>query len=284
MPTKLSDKYRVPEKLADKSLQEQVKRCVTRISSFPRTVETLLKTVSSLQKDPDNSSYRMIDCCSAGYRKVIANIPGAEDFLRAMKFIKTGKYFVMERNVLDLSLLEMGIKALGKSKNSLPYRKARRMMQFNSDVQRICAGGVGLSHKVSERTSRSINYMNKAPPEPVIGQGTLIQFKMAGTTLMRRFNGDDQLQDIISWIGCLYGSAIPDKILAREWCVVDLNRCPAAPVSFHNHNMEKTLQYIGFWPSGKLELRPSDDNWRLGREMLTISGSARGLGSAIDVC
>lgn len=279
MPIKLSEKYRVPEKLTDKSLEEQVKRCVARVSSFPCTVETLLKTISSLQSDPRNWKYRRIDCRSAGYQKVIANIPGAEEFLRAIKFRNTGQYFVVERNALDLDLLEMGIKALKKSKKSPEFCDAMRMIRFNADVQRIRAG-VGLSKEVKSITSRPKLYTSQAPSKPATEKGALIQLRMAGSTVSKFFDGDDQLRDIFNWIGD-HGSAISDMILSREWCVVDLNRYPVTPISFDSH-MEKTLQYIGCWPSGKLELRPSDDDWKLGRESSTIMGLARGLGTAID--
>ena len=95
---------------------------------------------------------------------------------------------------------------------------------------------------------------------------------------MRRFDGDDQVKDVLNWIGG-HGTLLRTKLLSREWCVVDLNRYPSAPIAFDS-DLEKTLQFIGFWPSGKLELRPSDDCWYSMGIVAEEMGQSRGLGAA----
>ena len=119
--------------------------------------------------------------------------------------------------------------------------------------------------------------MAKCPTEPAEGRGALVQVVMAEETVRRRFDGDDTLQDILHWLGG-HGSVIPEKILSREWSLVDMNRYPIAPIDCQA-NQHHTLQYIGCWPSGRLEVLPSEEEWKE-RGEVARAGSSRGLGSA----
>jgi hypothetical protein len=76
-----------------------------------------------------------------------------------------------------------------------------------------------------------------------------------------------------------HGSAIPDKILSREWSLVDLNRYPVVPLDCGTLQVD-TLQYIGCWPSGRLEIVASTEEWMNGSDGDVKMGSSRGLGSA----
>ena len=60
---------------------------------------------------------------------------------------------------------------------------------------------------------------------------------------------------------------------------MDLNRYPLVAVDVEC-NLDRTLQYIGCWPSGRMEIRASSDEWREGKVTGEDMGSSRGLGSA----
>merc|ERR1712137_780876 len=106
-----------------------------------------------------------------------------------------------------------------------------------------------------------------------------VQVVIGEETVRRRFDGDDVLQDVLNWIGG-HGSVIPEKLASREWSLVDLNRYPIAPIDVEVNN-QKTLQYIGCWPSGKLEICPSTQEWTdRDKDNALLMGSPRGLGSA----
>ena len=96
------------------------------------------------------------------------------------------------------------------------------------------------------------------------------------------------MNECIGCSGC-YGNEILDKMgrnggnnAKREWCLCDLNRYPMLPLDIEKHG-NKTLQFLGLFPSGKLGVRLSSDAWRDRKEdalEFDIHGSARGLGAA----
>merc|ERR1712038_371454 len=146
---------------------------------------------------------------------------------------------------------------------------------FSSQVKSIQDGVLtapGISNMEEELVQRSA-YLSKCPSEPSGGTGALLQITMAGTNsnsnsnnnnmkISRKFDGDDTLNDILSFIGA-HGTILPIKLSTKEWCLVDLNRYPAVPLNVEL-NRNKTLSFLGLWPSGKLEIRPSEDSWKDG--------------------
>merc|ERR1719263_2159304 len=101
------------------------------------------------------------------------------------------------------------------------------------------------------------------------------------TTLSRRFDGDDTLLDVLNWLGGTAGTAILEKLIHnRQWSLVDVNRQGQFPLDCEA-NRRKTLQHLGFWPSGRLALRPSSAEWTMqGSSSRMEIGASRGLGSA----
>jgi hypothetical protein len=267
---------KVPAKLQDKTKEEQVLRCANRIKSHPLAVDTLHRALSAVQRDPANDMYRKIDKTTVGYKRTLEGVPGAESLLLAMNFHSTGAYaLVLERHLVDQALLYLGISSLEGAKQSKEYIEAKKLIEFTKQFKDIQSAGNGSTAEAVRRTE----YMAKCPSEPSGGRGALMQVVIADQTVRRRFDGDDILSDVLNWIGG-HGSVIPDKILSREWCLVDLNRYPVAPIDCEL-NIDKTLQYIGCWPSGRLELRPSPESWRTeGSNGKVLMGSSRGLGSA----
>merc|ERR1712165_678168 len=181
---------------------------------------------------------------------------------------------------------------------SQEYQSDKALRVFSSQVKSIQDGVLrapGISNMEEELVQRSA-YLSKCPSEPSGGTGALLQITMAGTNtnnnmkISRKFDGDDTLNDILSFIGA-HGTILPIKLSSKEWCIVDLNRYPAVPLNVEL-NRNKTLSFLGLWPSGKLEIRPSEDSWKegnkkegkedggegdLGEEKM---GSSRGLNAA----
>lgn len=265
---------KIPSKLEDKSKEEQILRNVDRLKSHPTAVDTLYKALTALRTDPNNQKFRRIDKSNPGYQRSVASAPGAEALLLVMNFTQIGNTLVLDRSRVDPALLFLGISALEDARKSSEYQEAKRQIQFTNEIKTI---HLQVNSSEQEALMRA-NFISKCPTEPPGGRGALVQVGFGDETIKRRFDGDDVLQDVVNWLGG-HGSAIPDKLLTREWCLVDKNRFPISPIDV-KLNLDKTLQYVGFWPSGKLEIRPSPISWLDGTANTTLLGSSRGLGAA----
>ena len=262
-------------KLQDKSKEEQVLRCADRLKSSPQAVDTLYRALTAVQKDPDNPKFRKIDKTTAGYQRSLVNAPGAEDLLKAMNYRVHGTQSLMlDRGMVDPALLYLGVSALEQTKLTDEYKQSKAKIAFAKTIQQVRHSADASEAEAIKRAA----LMAKCPTEPAEGRGALVQVIMAEETVRRRFDGDDTLQDILHWLGG-HGSVIPEKIMSREWSLVDLNRYPMAPIDCQA-NQHHTLQYIGCWPSGRLEVLPSEEEWKERGEVVARAGSSRGLASA----
>ena len=264
-------KVQVPTKLQDKTKEEQLLRCADRMKSYPRAVDTLYIVLTSIQKDPDNDKYRKIDKNNAPS----LSSPGAEDMCLAMNFVKRNPTtLVLLRDRVDPALLYLGISALDATRQTPEYVDAKRELQFQKAVRAMFSQSDSSEAEAIARAT----FMAKAPAEPSDGRGALVQVKIADETVRRRFDGDDTLDCILNWLGG-HASGIPSKVLSREWSLVDINHYPRAPIDCEE-NQNKTIQYIGCWPSGRLEIVPSTQAWHQDKKLDVKPGSSRGLGAA----
>merc|ERR1712107_520426 len=78
--------------------------------------------------------------------------------------------------------------------------------------------------------------------------------------ITRGFDHDDTLGDVVNWLGG-QASAIPNKLRTGEWTISDRNRM-GSEESYNYHRLDvselsdKTLHYIGCWPSGRIAIVP----------------------------
>jgi len=267
---------KIPKKLKDHSKLQQIMRCTKRLSSHALAVDTLIIALRHIRNDPDNDKYRKINKSTAGYKRVLEDKPGVMDLLKAMNFYERHATMdiVLERSSVDHALLYMGISALEEVRETEDYLSAKRQIAFLREVKKI-QDGANVSEE--DEVVKRAEFISKCPAEPTGGAGALLQVKIGEEMISRRFDGDDIVRDIVNWIGG-HGSAIPSMMLSRDWSLVDLHRYPVAEIDIEL-NMDRTLQYIGCWPSGKLEIRPSTPQWKEER-VTSGDGSSRGLGAA----
>lgn len=277
--------------MKDKSKEEQIVRCTKRLAPHPLAVDTLIRSLAAIRANPSDTKYRKIDKNNAGYKRALQDVPGAHDLLLAVNFrplsstsASDGKNeLIMHANDIDYVLLYLATSALEKIKeDSVEYRDAKRLRQFRDEVRRIQTGRDISGEEENEEAIKRAALISKCPTEPLSGAGALLQLNLGDETkLQRRFDGDDILQDVVHWVAGGCGSVIIDKLLSRDWCLVDLNRYPIVPIDV-KVNMNRTLQFLGCWPSGRLEVQPSSDEWKQ-EEILAGNkkmGSSRGLGAA----
>ena len=284
---------KLPTKLQSKSKEEQILRTANRVKPNVMAVDTLLRVLLSVRSSPDNIKFRVIDRTNANYVKYVRDAPGAEDLLLAMNYRRnnyatSGKNELrLERHLVDDALLYLGISALEQMRESDEYKTGKKLRAFHAEMRRIGKGQKQQQNLSEHEMDARLQYLTKCPKEPPVGRGAIMNVclgdereKIDGGLASRRFDGDDTLVDVLNWLGGCYGDELLERMRSREWCLCDLNRYPVLPLDVEKHQ-NKTLQYLGLFPSGKLGIRLSEDNWRDGDQMMSdIQGSARGLGAA----
>ena len=277
---------KIPQKLSDKSKEEQIMRCANRLKPHVMAIDTLLRVLTSVKNNPDNPKYRTIDRSNPNYITHVRDKPGAEDFLSAMNYRRIRNELRLERHLLDSTLLYLGISALEQMRLSSEYIEGKLTRAFHAEMRRVAKGSGLVSNEMSQQeTEVRLGYLQECPKEPEEGRGALMNVylgeeteRIEGGHVDRRFDSDDTLMDVLNWLGGCYGTELIEKLYSREWCLCDLNRYPMVPLDVERHS-GKTLQYLGLFPSGKLGVRLSGDEWRNGGS-IDVHGSARGLGAA----
>ncbi|KAL3773298.1 hypothetical protein ACHAW5_000245 [Stephanodiscus triporus] len=288
---------KIPERLSNKSKEEQILRCADRLKSHVMAVDTLHRALTSVRNSPGEPKYLVIDRANANYAKFVRDKPGAEDMLLAMNYRhdRARDELRLERHLVDDALLYLGITALERIRTSEEYAEGKRSRAFHAEMRRVAGGNGSAMLRIGMTEGETLirtAFMGKVPKEPLGGGGTRIDVflgdeseRIDGGRVNRRFDGDDTLEDVLNWLGGCYGNELLEKIRgdSRVWCLCDLNNYPILPFDVEKHG-GKTLQYLGLFPSGKLGVRLSDDAWRDRRGgEFDISGSARGLGAASHV-
>jgi len=289
---------KIPDKLQNKSKEEQILRCADRVKPHVMAVDTLLRVLTSVKSSPGVDKFRTIDRTNPNYVTYVRDKPGAEDLLLAMNYrrIASKNELRLERHLVDDALLYLGISALEQARTSTEYREAKKWRAFHAEMRRVAKqlGGGSAENLVNgmteEETQIRLAFLSHCPKEPPQGRGAWMHVylgeeeeKIEGGYVSRRFDGDDILDDVLNWLGGCYGTELLEKLKSREWCLCDLNRYPILPLDVEKHR-KNTLQYLGLFPSGKLGVRLSDDSWRSGdmddHGLGDVAGSARGLGAA----
>merc|ERR1712157_278487 len=245
----------------------------------------LYKTFISVQNNPDDTKFRKINKMSKGYQRCFTNAPGAEDILLAMNYRRKGtNYLVLDRFMVDPALLFLGISALEKTRSTKEYKETKRKELFTKTITNLLKQQQkGTSSITEDEASRRLEHARHVPIEPKSGRGAFVQVHVTDDIVFRRrFDGDDTLDNVLHWLASEKSSIFYTNLIeTREWCLVDRNRYPIQPLDCERLRYQ-TLQYIGCWPSGKLEIMPSTDEWRKHGQLKALQaiGSSRGLASA----
>jgi len=295
-------------KLSDKSVEERILRTADRMKSFPAAVDTLHKALTAVQNDPDSDKFRRIDTTSAGYQRSVAPATGAADFLATMGFQQQHQqqkhYLVLHRPLYDPALIYLGISALQQTRLTPEYVTAKQELVFVKEVQAMMLNNNNNKNLSAEEKQKRAAWRQQCPKEPAPGRGALMQIEFLGsgsgislvatddpppttttttTTLRRRFDGDDTLQDVVHWLGATMGKTLLERLESGAWCLTDLNRAGAGavPVPLDLTRLgHHTLQYIGCWPSGRLQVRPTATTTMDADSATTLlGGESRGLAS-----
>jgi PUB domain len=263
---------KLPPRLEEKSKKEQIQRCCSRLKSYPATVDALIRALATIIGNPSVSKYRRIDQTNPGYQHSLAAAPGLEPFLQALGFVPMMPQILFLPQV-NRDLLEIALNTLKRTTMTREYQLAKSELSFAREVAAL------LSTTVERRL-----LLSRVPMEPSEGRSAVIMIQLpAEKTLTRRFEGDDTLQDVLNWLGGMVGTLFLDElVLTQQWSLVDVNLIGSIPVNCDSASARhQTLQFLGFWPSGRLQLRPSSTEWMERKSSpAVVSGASRTLASA----
>lgn len=268
---------KVPPRLEEKPIKEQIQRCCDRIQYYPKAVDTLIRALSTILGHPRESKFRHIDKTNIGYQKCLANVPGVESMLYAIGFVPLNTETLVLSRTSDLDVFLLALSMLEQTTvTSSAYQQAKKEQIFIKEVNTLLQANNNNHISEKEQNHRQ-HLLSKLPKEPKPGCGAviMIQFPHAtsikksntsvsenattSTTITRRFDSDDTLEDVLNWIGGTVGTIFLDNICnnnGSEWCLVDVNK--KEQLDCHSSEIKsKTLHYLGFWPSGRLALRMS---------------------------
>jgi hypothetical protein len=183
------------------------------------------------------------------------NAPGVLDFLKAMNFHPLyDQPKTLKLAVIDPATFFLGISALEQVQKTSPeYANNKALMQFDKDIERALTLA---DSDMNEAIKRS-EFMSKCPSESSTSTGSQMTIEMGSNTkISRKFDGDDTLRDVVHWLGG-HASIIPSNLETGEWHLVDRSHPDALPYHNLSNVLDKTLQYIGCWPSGRLAVVPT---------------------------
>ena len=259
---------KLPKRLEEKSKEEQILRSCDRFKSYPTTVDTLIRTLTTISNHPHERKYRHINKTNKGYQRSLANVPGAEQLLVALGFTPYSNNNTLYLPRVDQELVLFALNVLEQTRATREYQHAKRQQVFSKEV---AAQLRAMPTATTEEQTKRHQLLSKLPKEPSSRtHGSVIMIQLndnistdtSSTMITRRFDSDDTLDDVLNWIGGTVGSVFVDKLSnSQEWSLVDVNRYgPKVPIDcFNEYNRQKTLQHLGFWPSGRLALHPTSN-------------------------
>jgi len=275
----------MPKRLSQHDQEEILLRCANRVAPYSLSVDTLVRSLKTIQSNPGIRKYQSIDTTSAAFQRSL-NAPGVLDFLRAVNFHSspaTNNRKTLTLSHFDPAAFYVGISALEQIQQTSPeYAKDKALRVFQKELDDILA-----TKSVNEdETSARERYLSKLPSEPINGSSPIVvEFGLTtsngisgGSTnandinnkqqplatkqhkISRGFDSDDTLGDVVNWLGG-HASVIPTKLETGEWTIVDRNR-NGSEEDYNYHRLDvselsnKTLHYIGCWPSGRIAVVP----------------------------
>jgi len=286
-------KVQMPKQLSQHDQEDIIMRCANRIAPYSLSVDTLLRSLKTIQGNPSNRKFHTVDTSTANFQRSL-HAPGVLDFLKAVNFhtISTN-HKILTLSHFDAAAFYLGISALEQiQQNSTDYTKDKALRVFQKDL----ASALSEKNTTAEELSARTKLLSKLPSEPTRGGSQItIEYGVVLSNLVntnfnvntknntnntsaaasseqqpsltkitRGFDHDDTLGDVLQWLGG-QATEIPQKLQTGEWKLVDRNRQgPEEDYNFHKLNVnelkDRTLQYVGCWPSGRLAIVPKITN------------------------
>merc|ERR1712137_1424353 len=153
-------KVQVPKRLSQHDQEDVILRCANRVAPYSLSVDTLLRSLKTIQGNPSNRKYHTVDTSTAMFQRSL-NAPGVLDFLKAMNFhpnYNNTKTLTLAH--FDAAAFYLGISALEQTQqNSSEYKKDKALRIFSKEL------ASALSERSQELETRK-QFLSVLPSEP----------------------------------------------------------------------------------------------------------------------
>lgn len=265
-------KVQMPKRLSQHDQEDVIMRCANRVAPYSLSVDTLLRSLKTIQINPSNRKYHTVDTSTAMFQRSLS-APGVLDFLKAVNFHPNyNNKKTLTLSHFDAAAFYLGVSALEQiQQNSADYKKDKALRVFQKDL----ASALSENDISAEELHKRTKLLSKLPSEPTRGGSQItveygvilntianapVGSETSLTKITRGFDHDDTLDDVMHWLGG-QSTTILKNLESGEWRLVDRNRQgPEEDYHFHKLDLQdlrnQTLQRIGCWPSGRLAIVP----------------------------
>jgi len=265
-------KVQMPKRISQHDQEDIIMRCANRVAPYSLSVDTLLRSLKTIQGNPSIRKYHTVDMSSAMFQRSL-NAPGVLDFLKAVNFHPNyNNHKILTLSHFDPAAFYLGISSMEQiQQNSIDYKKDKALRVFQKDLASALSEKRTTAEELSERTK----LLSLLSSEPTTGgsrmtieygiilnnnKNEVTSSETLVTKVTRGFDHDDTLNDVLHWLGG-QSTTILEKLESGEWNLVDRNRQgPEKDYYFHKLDLQElkncTLQYVGCWPSGRLAIVP----------------------------
>lgn len=259
-------KVQVPKRLSQHDQEDVILRCSNRVAPHSISVDTLLRSLKTIQGNPSNRKYHTVDTGTPMFQRSL-KAPGVLDFLKAVNFHPD--YNNPKRLTLshyDAAAFYLGVSALEQIQTTnKDYAKDKALRVFQTELTSA------LSDRTEEEQAGRNKFLSLLPKEPTRGgsqitieYGVLLSHHNPETQALmkitRNFDHDDTLEDVLHWLGG-QSTSLLQKLESGDYKLVDRNKQgPESNYHFHMLDLQelnhRSLQYAGCWPSGRLAIVP----------------------------
>merc|ERR1712176_429270 len=145
-------KVQMPKRLSQHDKEDIIMRCANRVAPYSLSVDTLLRSLKTVQGNPSNRKYHTVDSSTAMFQRSLS-APGVLDFLLAVNFHPNyNNHKVLTLSHFDAAAFYLGISALEQiQQNSTDYKKSKALRVFQKDLASVLSEKSAAAEELSAR-------------------------------------------------------------------------------------------------------------------------------------
>lgn len=228
--------------------EEVIVRSATALATMPESLDLLITSLSKVAANPTDARYRRVPLGNANFRKHVVNAPGGLELLKAVGYEKDGDALYLKS--YDQTVLCLALSALEGARGSSHYLDAK------SEQLLMQALDESKGEWDEAERARRAKAAERVPAEPADGAAgnTLLCFHLGAKRdrsrcVWRRFESWSTLEDV-----CAYVEATTPFQIGRTAELYDITL--ATPTKLERADNGRTLQVLGLWPSGHIQVQP----------------------------